>query len=109
MFRSEAYYKYYSDLVKYNNKFYIYFPANETNYVVWADSINGPWSDPIDLKIGNIDPGHFTDEKGNPLPFVSVFEENTYRGTTSNEQGKYQLQVKDVGKNKIVFQFISIW
>ncbi|MCP2028188.1 beta-xylosidase [Flavobacterium sp. HSC-32F16] len=59
------------DLVKYNNKFYIYFPANETNYVVWADSINGPWSDPIDLKIGNIDPGHFTDEKENRYLYFS--------------------------------------
>src|SRR6478609_5127707 len=53
------------DLVKYDNKFYIYFPANNTNYVVSAASINGPWSDPIDLKIGSIDPGHFTDDKGN--------------------------------------------
>lgn len=59
------------DLVKYNNKFYIYFPANETNYVVWADAINGPWSDPIDLKIGNIDPGHFVDEKGNRYLYFS--------------------------------------
>ena len=59
------------DLVKYNNKFYIYFPANETNYVVWANSINGPWSDPIDLKIGNIDPGHFTDDKGNRYLYFS--------------------------------------
>lgn len=49
------------DIVKYKNKFYIYFPADNTNYVVWANSINGPWSEPIDLKIGNIDPGHFTD------------------------------------------------
>jgi xylan 1,4-beta-xylosidase len=59
------------DLVKLNNKFYIYFPANETNYVVWADTINGPWSDPIDLKIGNIDPGHFIDEKGNRYLYFS--------------------------------------
>jgi xylan 1,4-beta-xylosidase len=59
------------DLVKYNNKFYIYFPANNTNYVVSADNINGPWSDPIDLKIGNIDPGHFTDEKGNRYLYFS--------------------------------------
>ncbi|WP_231557110.1 family 43 glycosylhydrolase [Flavobacterium sp. AED] len=59
------------DLVKYNNKFYIYFPANETNYVVWADAINGPWSDPIDLKIGNIDPGHFLDENGNRFLYFS--------------------------------------
>ncbi|QSB27531.1 family 43 glycosylhydrolase [Flavobacterium sp. CLA17] len=59
------------DLVKFNTKFYIYFPANETNYVVSADNINGPWSDPIDLKIGNIDPGHFTDEKGNRYLYFS--------------------------------------
>ncbi|RED24708.1 beta-xylosidase [Flavobacterium cutihirudinis] len=59
------------DLVKYDNKFFIYFPANETNYVVWANSINGPWSDPIDLKIGNIDPGHFTDDKGNRYLYFS--------------------------------------
>ncbi|MBE8728008.1 DUF5686 and carboxypeptidase regulatory-like domain-containing protein [Flavobacterium hungaricum] len=51
--------------------------------------------------------GTITDEKGNPLPFVSVYEENTYRGTTSNEQGNYQLQVKDIGKNKIVFQYLG--
>ncbi|WP_233566046.1 MULTISPECIES: family 43 glycosylhydrolase [unclassified Flavobacterium] len=59
------------DLVKFDNKFYIYFPANETNYVVSADNINGPWSDPIDLKIGNIDPGHFTDDKGNRYLYFS--------------------------------------
>lgn len=59
------------DLVKYNNRFYIYFPANNTNFVVWADHINGPWSNPIDLKIGNIDPGHFVDEKGNRFLYFS--------------------------------------
>lgn len=59
------------DLVKYNNKFYIYFPANNTNYVVWADTINGPWSDPVDLKIGSIDPGHFVDDKGNRFIYFS--------------------------------------
>lgn len=51
--------------------------------------------------------GTITDEKGNPLPFVSVFEENTYSGTTSNEQGKYQLNVKEPGKNKITFQYLG--
>ena len=59
------------DLVKYKNKFYIYFPANGTNYVVTADAINGKWSDPIDLKIGNIDPGHIADENGNRYLFFS--------------------------------------
>lgn len=59
------------DLIKYNNKFYIYFPANNTNFVITADSINGPWSEPVDLKIGNIDPGHVTDDKGNRFLYFS--------------------------------------
>ena len=59
------------DLVKYKDKYYIYFPANNTNYVVWAPAINGPWSDPIDLKIGFIDPGHISDDKGNRYLYFS--------------------------------------
>jgi xylan 1,4-beta-xylosidase len=59
------------DLVKYKNKYYIYFPANNTNYVVSANSIQGPWSDPVDLKIGNIDPGHFTDDAGRRYLYFS--------------------------------------
>lgn len=51
--------------------------------------------------------GTINDEKGNPLPFVSVFEENTYSSTTSNELGKYQLSVKEPGKNKIIFQYLG--
>jgi beta-xylosidase len=59
------------DLVKYNNKYFIYFPANNTNYVITANAIEGPWSDPVDLKIGNIDPGHITDDKGNRYLYFS--------------------------------------
>jgi len=43
------------DLTKYKNKYYIYFPANDKNYVVTASSIDGPWSDPIELKVEGID------------------------------------------------------
>lgn len=59
------------DLVKYKSRYYIYFPANNTNYVVSAPSIEGPWSEPVDLKIGYIDPGHITDEKGNRYLYFS--------------------------------------
>lgn len=59
------------DLVKYNNKYYIYFPANNTNYVVVSDSIGGMWSDPMDLKVGNIDPGHVIDNNGNRYLYFS--------------------------------------
>jgi len=59
------------DLIKYKNKYYIYFPANGTNFVVTSNSINGPWSDPVDLKVGNIDPGHITDAEGNRYLYFS--------------------------------------
>lgn len=36
-----------------------------------ADSIDGTWSDPIDLKIGNIDPGHVVDADGNRYLYFS--------------------------------------
>ncbi len=51
--------------------------------------------------------GTVTDEKGNPLPFVTIFEENTYNGTTSNELGKYELNIKIVGSHKIIFQYLG--
>lgn len=63
------------DIVKHGGRYYIYFPARtpdyRSNYVVWADNIRGPWSDPIDLKIGSIDPGHAVDDKGNRYLFMS--------------------------------------
>ncbi len=59
------------DLVKHNNKYYIYFPVNNTNYVVTAKSIKGPWSDPIDLKVGGIDPGHAVDASGKRYLYFS--------------------------------------
>ncbi|UCH14910.1 MAG: family 43 glycosylhydrolase [Bacteroidales bacterium] len=59
------------DLVKYNNKYYIYFPASNTNYVIASDSIGGRWSDPIDLKVGNIDPGHVVDDNGKRYLYFS--------------------------------------
>jgi hypothetical protein len=51
--------------------------------------------------------GKITDEKGNPLPYVTIYEENTYNGTTSNEQGYYELSTKKLGRHSIVFQFLG--
>ncbi len=52
------------DLVKHDGKYYIYYPSAGTNWVIWADNIMGPWSEPIDLKVGRIDPGHVADQDG---------------------------------------------
>lgn len=72
------------DLVKYKNKYYIYFPWGSTNYVVWADNIKGPWSDPVDLKVKGIDPGHVVDKEGNRYLHLS---EGTVVRLTDNGLG----------------------
>jgi beta-xylosidase len=63
------------DLVKHGGRYFIYFPGigpYRSNYVIWADDIRGPWSDPIDLKIGRIDPGHAVGPDGARYLFLSA-------------------------------------
>lgn len=64
------------DLTYYKGRFYIYFPAlgenRLTNMVVYADKIEGPWSDAIDLNVGNIDPGHAVGPDGKRYLFFSA-------------------------------------
>jgi len=61
------------DITKYEDKYYIYFTVSgvRSNWVVYADSPYGPWSDPVDLKIGNIDPCHIVGEDGTRWMFMS--------------------------------------
>ena len=64
------------DLVKHDGRYFIYIPANPNNessiFVIHADNIRGPWSDPVDLKIpGCIDPGHAVGEDGKRYLFVN--------------------------------------
>ena len=59
------------DLVKYNNRYYIYYPAAGTNWVIWADDILGSWSTPVDLKVKGIDPGHVVDADGKRYLYLS--------------------------------------
>ncbi|HZX78552.1 family 43 glycosylhydrolase [Lysobacter sp.] len=65
------------DLVKHDGRYYIYFPARtaqgRSNYVVWADDIRGPWSEPVDLHLpDHIDPGHAVGEDGKRYLFLSA-------------------------------------
>lgn len=62
------------DLVKHNGRYYIYYPAAGTNWVIWADRIEGPWSRPVDLKVSGIDPGHVADKDGHRYLFVDKGE-----------------------------------
>ena len=65
------------DLVRHDDRYFIYIPADPHKtgwsiFVIWADDIRGPWSEPIDLKInGPIDPGHVVGEDGRRYLFVN--------------------------------------
>jgi beta-xylosidase len=52
------------EIIKHENLFYIYFPAGGTNWVITANTPAGPWSPPVDLKVGGIDPGHVVSQDG---------------------------------------------
>ena len=51
--------------------------------------------------------GKIIDEKGNDLPYVNIFLENTYNSSQSNEKGKYELNVKKTGNYVVVFQYLG--
>jgi xylan 1,4-beta-xylosidase len=65
------------DLCKHDGRYFIYIPAAPDGntwsiYAIWADHIEGPWSDPVDLHIqGCIDPGHIVGEDGKRYLFVN--------------------------------------
>ncbi|MEX0996544.1 MAG: DUF5686 and carboxypeptidase regulatory-like domain-containing protein [Flavobacteriaceae bacterium] len=56
--------------------------------------------------------GKVTDSLGTPLPFVNVFIENSYTGTTTNDDGNYKLDPNGFRDDKqekatIVFQYLG--
>ncbi len=63
------------ELTKHNGRFYLYipakFPGNNNIYVIWADDIRGPWSEPVALNNDRIDPGHILGEDGKRYLFLS--------------------------------------
>jgi len=73
------------DICKYGEKYYIYFTvafptqavqkgkgSRRMNFVVTADSPYGPWSEPEDLGVANIDPCHVVGEDGQRWLFMSA-------------------------------------
>ncbi len=51
--------------------------------------------------------GKITDTKGEPLAFVNIYLEDSYVGTTSNDDGNYELNVTETGDYKIIYQFLG--
>lgn len=51
--------------------------------------------------------GTVSSTKNDNLPFVNIYIENTFTGTTSNEDGFYELEYNKKGKVTIVFQYLG--
>lgn len=50
--------------------------------------------------------GLVTDEKGEPLPFASIYVQGTSTGTTTNYDGEYELDLEP-GTYQLVFQYVG--
>ena len=68
------------DIAKHQGRYFIYIPALDPSdsarplktWVIHADSMKGPWSEPIDMRIDNlIDPGHAVGEDGKRYLFLN--------------------------------------
>tara|TARA_B100000767_G_scaffold42719_1_gene36581 strand:+ start:2339 stop:4792 length:2454 start_codon:yes stop_codon:yes gene_type:complete len=51
--------------------------------------------------------GSIADIENQPIPYVNIYLENSYTGTTSNEQGNYELVISVPGTYNVVFQFLG--
>jgi hypothetical protein len=51
--------------------------------------------------------GKVIDKTGEPLSFVSVYLENTLTGTTTNDNGDYELSLNKPGDYTVVFQYLG--
>src|SRR3954467_6547229 len=50
--------------------------------------------------------GNVLDEKNNPLPYASLFIKEISKGTTSNQEGKYTIDLKP-GKYTLIVQYVG--
>ena len=51
--------------------------------------------------------GTITDTNGKPIPFANIYVKDTYISTTSNEQGKYELNIKIPGNYIILYKYLG--
>lgn len=51
--------------------------------------------------------GKIIDTKGRALPYVNIYLEDSYTGTTSNDEGNYELDVSVTQDYTVIFQFLG--
>lgn len=59
------------ELVKYGEKYFLYYPENGSNWVITAEHPEGPWSEPVDLGTAGIDPGHIAAPDGRRFLYLN--------------------------------------
>lgn len=51
--------------------------------------------------------GKVIDKKGEPLAYVNIYLKDSYKGTTTNDDGNYVLSLSENGEYKITFQYLG--
>jgi len=51
--------------------------------------------------------GNISDQNNEPLPFVNILIEHTYKGTTSNDDGYYELNISTPKTYTIVYSYLG--
>ncbi|AVR45827.1 hypothetical protein C7S20_11515 [Christiangramia fulva] len=51
--------------------------------------------------------GTVKDQQGNSLPYVNIYTENGQFGTTTNDEGYYELKIPAPGKYTLIYQFLG--
>jgi hypothetical protein len=51
--------------------------------------------------------GTVTDSNGKPIAFANIYVKDTYIGTTTNDQGKYELSLKIPGTYVILYKYLG--
>ncbi len=51
--------------------------------------------------------GKVTDTNGVPLPYVNIYLQNSYIGTTTNDDGNFSLSASETTEYNIIFQFLG--
>ena len=90
-------------LRRHNGRFYMITTNvdNRGNFLVWADHILGPWSDPVCIDQGGIDPSLFWDEDG------KVYYTGTHIDDIGQGIGQFQIDVetgKRLSETKIIWR-----
>ena len=51
--------------------------------------------------------GKVIDKGGEPLAYVNIYLKDSYKGTTTNDDGNYVLSISEKGEYKIIFQYLG--